>query len=153
MNSAELARRFNLPNVLRFEDAPGGLVRAVVSSQAAEAEIYLGAHVARWTPRGSGPSCFSVPRACLRLEWRSAVEYRLSFRGSAHARRASPVQLMALRVSQSGRSTEQGCATTETWRSSWPLRRMTRLVPSAIASSPAFPCDCRLQSANLVGGS
>jgi len=59
MNSAELARRFNLPNVLRFEDAPGGLVRAVVSSQAAEAEIYLqGAHVARWKPRGQRPVLF-----------------------------------------------------------------------------------------------
>ena len=59
MNSAELARRFNLPSVLRFEDAPGGLVRAVVSSQAAEAEIYLqGAHVARWKPRGQRPVLF-----------------------------------------------------------------------------------------------
>ena len=58
MSSAELAR-FNLPNVLRFEDEPGGLVRAVVSSQAAEAEIYLqGAHVARWTPRGQRPVLF-----------------------------------------------------------------------------------------------
>jgi len=59
MNSAELARRFNLPNVLRFEDAAGGLVRAVVSSRAAEAEIYLhGAHVARWQPRGQRPVLF-----------------------------------------------------------------------------------------------
>jgi len=59
VNSAELAHRFNLPNVLRFEDAPGGLVRAVVSSQAAEAEIYLhGAHVARWKPRGQRPVLF-----------------------------------------------------------------------------------------------
>ena len=59
MNSAELARRFNLPSVLRFEDAPGGLVRAVVSSQAAEAEIYLqGAHVARWKPRRQRPVLF-----------------------------------------------------------------------------------------------
>ena len=59
MNSAELARRFNLPNVLRFEDAPGGLVRAAVSSQAAEAEIYLqGAHVARWKPCGQRPVLF-----------------------------------------------------------------------------------------------
>jgi glucose-6-phosphate 1-epimerase len=58
MNSAELARRFNLPNVLRFEDAPGGLTRAVVSNRA-EAEIYLhGAHVARWTPRGQRPVLF-----------------------------------------------------------------------------------------------
>jgi glucose-6-phosphate 1-epimerase len=59
VNSAELARRFNLPSVLRFEDASGGLVRAVVSSQAAEAEIYLqGAHVARWKPRGQRPVLF-----------------------------------------------------------------------------------------------
>ena len=62
MNSAELARRFNLPNVLRFEDAAGGLVRAVVSSRAAEAEIYLhGAHVARWQPRGA---VMAVPGHC-----------------------------------------------------------------------------------------
>src|SRR5499427_4845923 len=59
VNSTEFARRFNLPNVLRFEDTPCGLVRAVVSSQAAEAEIYLqGAHVARWTPRGQRPVLF-----------------------------------------------------------------------------------------------
>jgi len=59
VNSAELARRFNLPNALQFEDAPGGLVRAVVSSQAAEAEIYLqGAHVARWKPRRQRPVLF-----------------------------------------------------------------------------------------------
>lgn len=59
MTSAELARRFNLPNVLRLEDAPGGLVRAVVSSQEAEAEIYLqGAHVARWKPRRQRPVLF-----------------------------------------------------------------------------------------------
>src|SRR5215470_13437743 len=58
MSSAELAR-FNLPNVLRFEDEPGGLVRAAVSSRAAEAEIYLqGAHVARWKPRGHRPVLF-----------------------------------------------------------------------------------------------
>src|SRR5215471_3601387 len=59
MTSAELACRFNLPNVLRFEDAPGGLVHAVISSQAAEAEIYLqGAHVARWKPYGHRPVLF-----------------------------------------------------------------------------------------------
>jgi glucose-6-phosphate 1-epimerase len=59
VNSAELDRRFNLPSVLRFEDAAGGLVRAVVSGQAAEAEIYLqGAHVARWQPRGQRPVLF-----------------------------------------------------------------------------------------------
>ena len=59
MNSTELARRFNLPNVLRFEAATGGLARAVVSSRAAEAEIYLhGAHVANWKPCGHRPVLF-----------------------------------------------------------------------------------------------
>jgi glucose-6-phosphate 1-epimerase len=49
----------NLANVLRFEEAPDGLVRALISSQAAEAEIYLqGAHVARWKPRGQRPVLF-----------------------------------------------------------------------------------------------
>jgi glucose-6-phosphate 1-epimerase len=59
VNSAEFVRQFDLPDVLRFEDAPGGLVRAVVSSQAAKADIYLqGAHVARWKPRGQRPVLF-----------------------------------------------------------------------------------------------
>ena len=57
VNSAELARQFNLPGVLRFADTPGGLVRGIISSPAAEAEIYLqGAHVARWKPHGHRPA-------------------------------------------------------------------------------------------------
>jgi glucose-6-phosphate 1-epimerase len=71
VNSAELAHQFNLPNALGFEDVQGGLVRAVVKTPAAEAEIYLhGAHVTGWKPRGQRPvlfvsskSSFSVGKA------------------------------------------------------------------------------------------
>ena len=59
MNSAELARQFNLANVLRFEDTPGGLIRGVISGPMAEAEIYLqGAHLARWDPKGHRSALF-----------------------------------------------------------------------------------------------
>jgi glucose-6-phosphate 1-epimerase len=50
------ADRFDIPNALRMEEGPGGLRRAVISTGAAEAVIYLhGAHVAEWTPRGQRP--------------------------------------------------------------------------------------------------
>lgn len=40
---------FALRGVLRFEEAGDGLMRAVVSTRAAEAEVYLqGAHLAHW---------------------------------------------------------------------------------------------------------
>lgn len=59
MNSAELVHDFGLPDALRFEDVPGGLVRAVVNSSAAEAEIYLhGAHITGWKPRAQRPVLF-----------------------------------------------------------------------------------------------
>jgi glucose-6-phosphate 1-epimerase len=53
------ASQFDIPNALRFEDTSGGLVRAVVSTPAAEADVYTqGAHVAHWTPRGQKPVLF-----------------------------------------------------------------------------------------------
>src|ERR1700733_14293791 len=59
MHRAKLANQFNIPNALRFEDTPGGLVRAVISTPAAGAELYLqGAHVTHWTPRGQRPVLF-----------------------------------------------------------------------------------------------
>ena len=59
MNTADLAYQFDIPSALRIEDAPGGLVRAVISTPAAEAEIYLqGAHITNWTPRGRRPVLF-----------------------------------------------------------------------------------------------
>lgn len=54
-----MVKQFEIPNALRFEDAPGGFVRAAISTPAAEAEIYLhGAHVTQWTPRGQQPVLF-----------------------------------------------------------------------------------------------
>lgn len=54
--------QFSIPNALRFENAPGGLVRGIVSTAAAEAEIYLqGAHVTHWTPRAQRPVLFVSP--------------------------------------------------------------------------------------------
>jgi glucose-6-phosphate 1-epimerase len=64
MHGAKLANPFDIPNALRFEDAPDGLVRAVISTAAAEADIYLqGAHVTHWTPRGQRPVLFVSPKS------------------------------------------------------------------------------------------
>jgi glucose-6-phosphate 1-epimerase len=61
---SDLEEQFGIPGVLRFDETPGGLVRAVVTSLAAQAEIYLqGAHVARWTPRGQRPVLFLSERS------------------------------------------------------------------------------------------
>ena len=46
MSAAGQFRRFELPNAVRFEDAAGGLARAVTSTPPAEAQVYLqGAHL------------------------------------------------------------------------------------------------------------
>lgn len=59
MQAADLASRFDIPGVVRFEEAPGGLVRASISTSAAEAELYVhGAHLTRWAPRGQKPVLF-----------------------------------------------------------------------------------------------
>lgn len=59
MHAHEVEKQFGIPNALRFENAPGGLVRAVVATPAAEGELYLqGAHVTNWTPRGRRPVLF-----------------------------------------------------------------------------------------------
>src|ERR1700691_4955621 len=59
MQAAQLANQFGIPNALRFEDGSEGLVRAVISTPAAEAHLYLqGAHVTQWTPRGQRPVLF-----------------------------------------------------------------------------------------------
>jgi glucose-6-phosphate 1-epimerase len=55
----ELNQQFGIASALTFENTPGGLVRAVVSTAQAEAVVYLqGAHVAHWTPRGQQPLLF-----------------------------------------------------------------------------------------------
>jgi glucose-6-phosphate 1-epimerase len=59
MLGATLARQFEIPKALRFEDAPDGLVRAVISTPAAEADLHLqGAHLTHWTPRDQRPALF-----------------------------------------------------------------------------------------------
>ena len=56
--------KFDIPNALRIEDAPSGLVRAVISTPAAEADVYLqGAHVTHWVPRGQRPVLFVSPKS------------------------------------------------------------------------------------------
>ena len=50
---------FEIPGALTLETTPAGLVRALISTPVAAAEIYLqGAHVAQWTPRGQKPVLF-----------------------------------------------------------------------------------------------
>ncbi len=63
-SARELGERFGIERVLEFEGMPGGLVRAIVSTPAAEAEVYLhGAHVTQWTPRGQRPVLFLSQRS------------------------------------------------------------------------------------------
>lgn len=59
MTPAELNNQFSIQNALTFEAAPGGLIRVLISTPLAEADLYLqGAHVAHWTPRGRKPVLF-----------------------------------------------------------------------------------------------
>lgn len=59
MTPANLAERFAIPGALHFEEGPGGLTRAVISTPAADAEIYLhGAHLTHWKPHGAEPVLF-----------------------------------------------------------------------------------------------
>jgi glucose-6-phosphate 1-epimerase len=59
MNPEILAERFAIPNALRFEEGSGGLTRAVISTSAADAELYLhGAHLTHWQPHGAEPVLF-----------------------------------------------------------------------------------------------
>jgi len=37
MQGAKLGNQYDIPNTLRFEDEPGGLVRAVISTPTADA--------------------------------------------------------------------------------------------------------------------
>jgi glucose-6-phosphate 1-epimerase len=49
-----------------FENTEGGLARAVISTELAEAEVYRqGAHVAHWTPRGQRPVLFMSSKSTL----------------------------------------------------------------------------------------
>src|SRR5229473_1835169 len=64
MPAVDLNPRFAIANSLQFEDAPEGLVRAVIATPLAEANIYLqGAHIAHWTPKGQRPVLFTSSRS------------------------------------------------------------------------------------------
>jgi glucose-6-phosphate 1-epimerase len=66
MTSTELNQQFAIANALQFETAPGGLIRAVISTPLAEAEIYQqGAHVAHWVPRGQRSVLFMSSKSSL----------------------------------------------------------------------------------------
>ena len=64
MGATELERRHGIANALRFEETPGGLIRAVISTPHAEGDLYpQGAHVAHWTPRGQRPVLFTSSKS------------------------------------------------------------------------------------------
>jgi glucose-6-phosphate 1-epimerase len=64
MQGAKPANPFDIPTALRLEDVTGGLARAVISTPAAEGDIYLqGAHVTHWTPHGQRPVLFVSPKS------------------------------------------------------------------------------------------
>jgi D-hexose-6-phosphate mutarotase len=61
---AELRRRFERPGSVRFSEGPGGLVRVVIESAGAEAQVYLhGAHVTHYAPAGRKPLLFTSTRS------------------------------------------------------------------------------------------
>jgi glucose-6-phosphate 1-epimerase len=54
-----LNEHFGIPGILAFDTAPHGLPRAVISSPACKAELYLhGAHLTAWQPTGEEPVLF-----------------------------------------------------------------------------------------------
>lgn len=58
MDLTQLNDHFGIPNVLHF-DEHGGLARAVVTTPAASATVYLqGAHITHWQPAGEQPALF-----------------------------------------------------------------------------------------------
>jgi glucose-6-phosphate 1-epimerase len=58
-----MAELFDIPGALRWQRGPDGLTHAVISTPAADAELYLqGAHMTGWTPHGQKPVLFLSPR-------------------------------------------------------------------------------------------
>jgi glucose-6-phosphate 1-epimerase len=59
MTQEELNSKFEIPGVLRFEKAQGGLTAARVTTPATEALIYTqGAHLTHWKPADQAPAIF-----------------------------------------------------------------------------------------------
>jgi glucose-6-phosphate 1-epimerase len=64
MNQQELQQKFEIPGVLTFRSAQGGLLAAHVTAPAAEATIYInGAHLTHWKPTGQAPAIFTSPKS------------------------------------------------------------------------------------------
>ena len=59
MGLTELNEHFSIPGVLRFQQLPGGLVYADVTTAHATARVYMqGAHLTAWQPMGQAPVIF-----------------------------------------------------------------------------------------------
>src|SRR5436853_4195035 len=55
----DLQQQHGIDGMIRFEPGNGGLTRAVITTPAGEAQVYLhGAHVAHYQPRGQRPVFF-----------------------------------------------------------------------------------------------
>ncbi len=64
MTAQNIRSQFGIADALRFEETPGGLIRAIISSPQAEAAVYLhGAHITSWTPRGQQPVLFTSSKS------------------------------------------------------------------------------------------
>jgi glucose-6-phosphate 1-epimerase len=63
-SKTELREKFGIEDMLRFEETSTGLVRAVVTTAEADADVYLqGAHVAHWAPKSQKPVLFVSSRS------------------------------------------------------------------------------------------
>jgi glucose-6-phosphate 1-epimerase len=63
-SKTELQEKFGIEDTLRFEETPTGLVRAVITTAEADADVYLqGGHVAHWAPKGQKPVLFVSSRS------------------------------------------------------------------------------------------
>ena len=64
MNQQELQQKFEIPGILTFKPAQGGLLAAHVTAPAAEATIYInGAHLTHWKPVGQAPVIYTSPKS------------------------------------------------------------------------------------------
>jgi glucose-6-phosphate 1-epimerase len=64
LNQEELQMKFDIPGVLTFKPANGGLLAAHVTAPAAEATVYInGAHLTHWKPAGQASAIFTSPKS------------------------------------------------------------------------------------------
>jgi glucose-6-phosphate 1-epimerase len=64
LTATEIQAQFGISSALRFDDTPGGLVRAIITGPQADATVYLhGAHITSWTPAGQQPVLFTSSRS------------------------------------------------------------------------------------------